>query len=64
VYRIDVRHAAPDEGTHLTVDGVALEGLVVPLRDDGRVHAVELVIAHAAVPPLPSRDPALPGATA
>jgi cellobiose phosphorylase len=59
VYRIDVRHAAPDEGTHLTVDGVAMEGLVVPLLDDGRVHAVELVIARSVVRPEPV-DPATP----
>jgi cellobiose phosphorylase len=59
VYRIDVRHAAPDEGTHLTVDGVAMEGLVVPLLDDGRVHAVDLVIARSVVRPEPV-DPATP----
>jgi cellobiose phosphorylase len=63
VYRIDVRHAAPDEGARVTLDGAAQDGPVVPLVDDGRAHVVELVIARPIARPAPASDPVQPAAT-
>jgi cellobiose phosphorylase len=48
VYRIDVRHAAKGEPARFTVDGIAQDERVVALRDDGRTHAVALVLARTA----------------
>jgi cyclic beta-1,2-glucan synthetase len=50
VYRIEVRRAAPGERTGLTVDGTDQPGNAVALQDDGRSHAVVLVVAHASHP--------------
>ncbi|HET9483672.1 MAG TPA: glucoamylase family protein [Xanthomonadales bacterium] len=44
IYRIEVRQAGAGEASRLALDGVAQEGLAIPLREDRGEHFVEVVL--------------------
>ncbi|WP_373509986.1 glycosyl hydrolase family 65 protein [Thiocapsa sp.] len=46
LYRIAVTHSGDAEGgTRITLDGVAQDGPGIPVVDDGREHAVEVMLS-------------------
>ncbi len=54
-YQIEVQAAGPETPPGLALDGVSHEGNVIPLKDDGKMHRVRLVVRPVGQAPSPNR---------